>query len=638
MNERQISAFVAATMVLAISLSAPQTTLAISDKQSTTNIAIVKLNDQSPTVDGNIDSVWSTSNRYAITKLIDNGPPSSTSDLTAHYRILHDLFNLYVLIEVEDDIFNDDSPFPWHDDSVEIYIDADLSRGQTYDTTDDRHYIFRRKDASLTNGIYTRPIPSGSVIKSVSQSNGYVVEMSFPLSGLNIDPLPGTQFGLDIQINDDDSPNPEGRDTSLMWNASVNQAWASPSVFGIGEFEGQSTSPTQTPLPPTATRTPTATANPPTATRTPTATANPPTATRTPTAPPSSTASAPTPTSPPSGACVPGITQEVWTGFSTQLSSIDELRNDPRYPNNPSSVATLSQFETPTNWAEGYGQRVRGFVKPSVSGAYRFWIASDDNSELWLSTNGNSANAVKIAHVTDINVAPRNWDTTPTQASASINLVAGQTYYIEAMHVEGYGGDHLSVAWQPPSGTRQVISNANLCVFQAGGSTTPTPTPTKTSTPSKTPTRAATAAPSATSTVIVSNPPIRKHFLPILSNSYPPNNHSRCTAMPLLVPARVSQPLSHVFNMYSFRAAKDSYTIDLSDYTSTGKFLIYHVESNRCQIDGTMIQTLIGGADLNATPSATYDFNGFFSQNQEYLLVIYTRGALTGLTYTLNVK
>jgi hypothetical protein len=108
--------------------------------------------------------------------------------------------------------------------------------------------------------------------------------------------------------------------------------------------------------------------------------------------------------------------------------------------------------------------------------------------------------------------------------------------------------------------------------------------------------------------------------------------------MQLLVPARVSQPLSHVFNMYTFRAAKDSYTIDLSDYTSTGKFLIYRVESNRCQIDGTMIQTLIGGADLNATPSATYDFNGFFSQNQEYLLVIYTRGALTGLTYTMNVK
>ena len=45
------------------------------------------------------------------------------------------------------------------------------------------------------------------------------------------------------------------------------------------------------------------------------------------------------------------------------------------------------------------------------------------------------------------------WNLYPQQQSASIYLVAGQKYYIEALEKDGTGGDNLSVAWQRPGTT-----------------------------------------------------------------------------------------------------------------------------------------------------------------------------------------
>ena len=93
-----------------------------------------------------------------------------------------------------------------------------------------------------------------------------------------------------------------------------------------------------------------------------------------------------------------------------------------------------------------YGQRVQGYLYAPVTGNYNFWIASDDNSQLWLSTSANPSNAVMIADVTS-NTGFEQWTAETTQQSASISLVAGQRYYIEALMKQGGGGDNLSVAW-----------------------------------------------------------------------------------------------------------------------------------------------------------------------------------------------
>lgn len=82
---------------------------------------------------------------------------------------------------------------------------------------------------------------------------------------------------------------------------------------------------------------------------------------------------------------------------------------------------------------------------------YIFWIASDDYAELWLSTDENPANKVIIARV-DGWTAPREWNKYASQQSLPITVQAGQRYYIEVLHKEGYGGDNLAVGWQLPSG------------------------------------------------------------------------------------------------------------------------------------------------------------------------------------------
>ena len=140
------------------------------------------------------------------------------------------------------------------------------------------------------------------------------------------------------------------------------------------------------------------------------------------------------------------IEREVWTGIEGyNISSIPV--NDP-----PNKVTDLTIFEAPANDGDNYGARVRGYVGIPQTGDYTFWISSDDNSELWLSTDDDPANKVKIASVTGY-TAVRQWTKYPSQKSAAIHLEGGRRYFIEAFHKEASGGDHLAVGWQLPDGT-----------------------------------------------------------------------------------------------------------------------------------------------------------------------------------------
>jgi hypothetical protein len=147
------------------------------------------------------------------------------------------------------------------------------------------------------------------------------------------------------------------------------------------------------------------------------------------------------------------ILREYWTNIGYG-GTVTDLTGNSNYPNNPSGRDLLASFEAPTNWTDAYGTRIRGYLVPPVAGNYTFWIASDDNGELWLSTNDDPANKVKIAYVTSW-TGSRDWNNAnnPTQRSASIFLQAGQRYYVEALQKEGGGGDNLAVRWQLPDGS-----------------------------------------------------------------------------------------------------------------------------------------------------------------------------------------
>ena len=138
--------------------------------------------------------------------------------------------------------------------------------------------------------------------------------------------------------------------------------------------------------------------------------------------------------------------------YTNVSGGIDGLLNDPNFPDNPSIVDVVSEFETPGGVGDFYGQRVRGFIQAPQTGNYIFWISSDDQSQLYLGSDEQPATRRLIAEVLNWTDS-REWDAEPNQRSAPIPLEAGRRYYIEALHVEGSGGDHLAVRWQLPDGT-----------------------------------------------------------------------------------------------------------------------------------------------------------------------------------------
>lgn len=136
----------------------------------------------------------------------------------------------------------------------------------------------------------------------------------------------------------------------------------------------------------------------------------------------------------------------------------------PSYTNSPTLVTYLTSFETPSGQGNSYAERVSAlFIAPQTTN-YIFFLASDDDSDLFLSTDANPANKHLIAQET-VWSNSRQWFTsgggsvlaskrsdtfagTQWPAGTTISLVAGTQYYIEGVHHQGSGGDAFAVTFK----------------------------------------------------------------------------------------------------------------------------------------------------------------------------------------------
>jgi len=169
------------------------------------------------------------------------------------------------------------------------------------------------------------------------------------------------------------------------------------------------------------------------------------------------------------------ILRQMWKDVSG--AAISDLTDLDEFPDMPSETTLLTSFEAPADNGENYGARVVGYVHAPNSGEYLFWIASDDASELWLSTSDKPADKVKIAFLTDY-TGPKEWTKFPTQQSQPIKLVAGRKYYIEALHKQGGGGANLAVGWKMADGTMErPIPGKRLSPFVPGKAAVKPPKP-----------------------------------------------------------------------------------------------------------------------------------------------------------------
>jgi hypothetical protein len=109
--------------------------------------------------------------------------------------------------------------------------------------------------------------------------------------------------------------------------------------------------------------------------------------------------------------------------------------------------------------------RLQALLVPPLSGKYTFWIGADDQAELFVSTDENPANKVKLASVPSPTTSTNDWERFPSQKSVEVDLKAGRSYYIEAIAAEITGSDHMEVRWKLPDGSWEG-GNANLPIPQ----------------------------------------------------------------------------------------------------------------------------------------------------------------------------
>jgi hypothetical protein len=99
----------------------------------------------------------------------------------------------------------------------------------------------------------------------------------------------------------------------------------------------------------------------------------------------------------PSGLAVTNgvLTRKVFFGITGNL--LENLINHARFPNQPNLVEYVSLLETPVDVGNSYGVQLKGYVEPPVSGDYVFYLCSDDQGALFLSTDADPANKGLIA-------------------------------------------------------------------------------------------------------------------------------------------------------------------------------------------------------------------------------------------------
>ena len=145
---------------------------------------------------------------------------------------------------------------------------------------------------------------------------------------------------------------------------------------------------------------------------------------------------------------------EYWFGNGVD-SNLDNLKANAAFPDNPASSEWLDAFER-ADWGgvDYFAGRLRAYLTPPQTGEYTFWTASDDDSEVYLSTDDTAANAKLICSVEGWtgwrNYAGTEGVVGPNTKSAAIALEAGKRYYIEGLFTDGTGGGHMSVGWAGP--------------------------------------------------------------------------------------------------------------------------------------------------------------------------------------------
>lgn len=193
---------------------------------------IATYNDSSPSLDGvGDDQVWSRVTTWLDIKNVLSGSVGNAEDLTARMKVMWTPLALFLLVEVTDSTLTNDSAEAIRDDAVEIFIDANVSKGETYDGKDDLQYIFGWNDNDFTETKLNKRQDVSFAIATANNQRSYTLEARLPWSTTaGATPAAGARIGFQVAIDDDD--NGGERDAQVLWSGTRNDSAARPASFG----------------------------------------------------------------------------------------------------------------------------------------------------------------------------------------------------------------------------------------------------------------------------------------------------------------------------------------------------------------------------------------------------------------------
>lgn len=137
------------------------------------------------------------------------------------------------------------------------------------------------------------------------------------------------------------------------------------------------------------------------------------------------------------------------------------------FPQTPDGFEYIEQLSTPVRYNDNYGAMVKGFIRASATGNFKFNVTADEQAEFYLSTNSNPANKVLICSL-DNAVTAGSYNSYASQTSANITLQSGNYYYFELYLKENIGPDYATIVWDRPNTAGTVweqIPSTNLYDF-----------------------------------------------------------------------------------------------------------------------------------------------------------------------------
>ncbi len=146
--------------------------------------------------------------------------------------VMNDVDNLYVAVDVTDDVLDFSLSDVWRNDAVEIRVDGNFSRSTPKEGDIWGHSMVIRGDGGAVASAPDGDVESAGAAKP--DGSGWIVEFRQSIAGF--EPV----IGFDLAIDDSDDPGSNDRDTQYRWNGDVDGGWNDETQWGELELAGLS--------------------------------------------------------------------------------------------------------------------------------------------------------------------------------------------------------------------------------------------------------------------------------------------------------------------------------------------------------------------------------------------------------------